>query len=75
MAMHNPNGSTKPNGVEDNQKLKGGASQELIQAGPPSMLDNPGTDGANDRAPNPVPMYPYGHEGQGSPLFELGNDR
>jgi len=49
--------------------LKIGPEQPLVHD--QSMLDNPATDGADDRYPSPVPMFPYGHEGQGDPLFTL----
>ncbi|HEX6511152.1 MAG TPA: hypothetical protein VF157_02560, partial [Chloroflexota bacterium] len=50
--------------------------QPLIRAaGPYSLLDNPGTDGGDDRPPEPVPMYPYGWEKAGDPLFGLEPER
>lgn len=66
--------STPSNGVNDpyDQPLKAGPTEPLIQAGGPhSGLNNPGTDGADDRAPSPVPMHPYGWERDGEPLFQV----
>ena len=39
------------------------------------MLSNPGTDSADDRAPNPVPMTPFGHEDEPDSLFDLNPSR
>ena len=66
--------STPPTGVEDafDIPLNAGPSQELIQApGPHSMLDNPGTDGGDERPPSHVPMRAYGWEQDAGALFDL----
>ncbi len=71
MSAHNPDGSHPSNGVADNTAfpLTIGGAQPLLNERP--MLLNPGTDSEDDRPPLPVPMYPFGHEGQGDPLFSL----
>ena len=71
MSAHNYDGSRPSNGVSDNLTvpLMIGPEQPLANAS--SMLLNPGTDGGDERAPAPVPMYPYGFEGQGDDLFTL----
>jgi len=74
MAAHNFDGSHPSNGVADNTAapLHAEPEQPLIQApGEGSMLNNPGTDGGDDRPPNPAPMQAFGHEGDGGALFDL----
>lgn len=73
MAAHNFDGSQASRGVADGYDLplRAGPEQPLVQApGSGSMLDNPGSDGGDDRAPAPVPMHPYGWD-DGDPLFSL----
>jgi hypothetical protein len=71
MSAHNLDGSHASNGVVDNATfpLKIGPEQPVLHQ--QSMLDNPGTDGGDDRYPAPIPMYPYGREGDGDSLFSL----
>ena len=74
MAAHNFDGSPASHGVADGYDLPlaAGPAQSLIQApGGDSMLDNPGLDSGDDRAPAPIPMHAYGWEGDGDPLFSL----
>ena len=74
MAAHNFDGSQASQGVSDGYDLPlhAGPEQTLIQAtGGGSTLDNPGSDSGDDRPPAPVPMHPYGWEGDADPLFAL----
>jgi hypothetical protein len=74
MAAHNFDGSHASEGLADGYDLPllAGPAQPLVQApGGESMLDNPGLDGGDDRAPAPVPMHAFGWEGDGDPLFSL----
>ena len=74
MAIVNDPGSTGSNYDSDlfEAPLRAGPSQPLIDAqNETSALAIPGTRSDPDTAPNPVPMYPYGFEGQADDLFSL----
>jgi len=75
MSAHNPDGSRASNGVVDNTSfpLKIGPEQPLLHH--QSMLDNPATDGGDEQPAMAIPMYPYGYEGDGDPLFSLDPER
>ena len=78
MAAHNFDGSHRSNGVVDNVSfpLDAGGQQRLSQPSDgDSVLSNPGTDSSDDRAPNPVPMTPFGHEDEPDSLFDLNPSR
>jgi hypothetical protein len=73
MAAHNFDGSQPSHGLADpyDLPLRNGPTEPLIQASGPSGLDNPATDGGDNRAPAAVPMHAPGWEGDGAALFDL----
>jgi len=72
MSAHNPDSSKSSRGVADAYEaaLINPDYQPAVDG---SMLVNPGTDSADDRYPSPIPMYPYGFDGEPDtdPLFSL----